>query len=47
MSANVMRAVLSEHAIDLTEHEALVVQRAAGAVVGFVGAVRDHDGAAR
>lgn len=43
-SAEVLRAALSEQAIDLTEHEALVAHRAAGAVVGFVGAVRDHDG---
>jgi len=44
MSAIVLRAELSDKAIDLAEHEALVVHRAAGAVVGFVGAVRDHDG---
>jgi molybdopterin synthase catalytic subunit len=43
MSAIVLRAELSDRAIDLAEHEALVVHRAAGAVVGFVGAVRDHD----
>lgn len=40
----VLRAALSEDAIDLTEHEALVAHRAAGAVVGFAGVVRDHDG---
>ena len=38
MSAIVLRAELSDQAIDLAEHEALVVHRAAGAVVGFVGA---------
>lgn len=41
---DVVRAALSEEAIDLTEHEALVAHRAAGAVVGFAGVVRDHDG---
>jgi molybdopterin synthase catalytic subunit len=40
----VLRAELSEHTIELTEHEALVAHRAAGAVVGFAGVVRDHDG---
>jgi molybdopterin synthase catalytic subunit len=44
MSAIVVRASLSERMIDLAEHEALVLHRAAGAVVGFVGMVRDHDG---
>jgi molybdopterin synthase catalytic subunit len=44
MSASVVRAVLTEQPIDLAEHEALVLHRAAGAVVGFVGMVRDHDG---
>jgi molybdopterin synthase catalytic subunit len=43
MSATVVRAELSEQTIDLAEHEALVLHRAAGAVVGFVGMVRDHD----
>ncbi|MEE3849314.1 molybdenum cofactor biosynthesis protein MoaE [Gordonia sp. LSe1-13] len=45
--ADVVRAELSDSAIDLAEHEALVTAAAAGsagAVVGFVGAVRDHDG---
>ena len=45
MSAIVLRAELSERVIDLAEHEALVQHRSAGAVVGFVGAVRDHDDA--
>ncbi len=40
----VVRAELTEHTIELTEHEALVSHRAAGAVVGFAGVVRDHDG---
>lgn len=44
MSAVVVRAQLSELPIELADHEALVGHRAAGAVVGFVGAVRDHDG---
>lgn len=40
----VLRAQLSEELIALTEHEALVAHEAAGAVVGFAGVVRDHDG---
>jgi molybdopterin synthase catalytic subunit len=40
----VLRAELTEHTIELTEHEALVAHPAAGAVVGFAGVVRDHDG---
>lgn len=40
----VLRAELTEHPIELTEHEALVAHEAAGAVVGFAGVVRDHDG---
>lgn len=40
----VMRAELSDSVIDAPEHEALVAHRAAGAVVSFVGVVRDHDG---
>lgn len=43
MSAIVIRAELSELAIGLAEHEDLVLHQAAGAVVGFVGMVRDHD----
>ena len=39
-----VRAHLSERPIDLAEHQALVAHRTAGAVVGFVGAVRDHHG---
>lgn len=40
----VLRAALTEHPILLTEHEELVAHEAAGAVVGFAGVVRDHDG---
>lgn len=40
----VLRAVLSESPISLTEHEELVRGDAAGAVVGFSGIVRNHDG---
>ncbi len=42
--ARVVRAALAGGPIDLAEHEALVADPAAGAVVGFCGAVRDHDG---
>lgn len=41
--ALVLRAALTDQPIVLAEHEELVSHRAAGAVVGFVGAVRDHD----
>ena len=44
MTAVVLRAELTEHTIELTEHETLVAHQAAGAVVGFAGVVRDHDG---
>ena len=40
----VLRAELSEALIVLAEHEELVAHQAAGAVVGFAGVVRDHDG---
>jgi molybdopterin synthase catalytic subunit len=40
----VLRAELTDQPIELAEHQALVGHRAAGAVVGFVGVVRDHDG---
>ena len=40
----VLRAELSEATLDVSEHEALVNRRAAGAVVSFAGVVRDHDG---
>lgn len=44
MSAVVARVELTEEPIALPEHEALVTHEAAGAVVGFSGVVRDHDG---
>ncbi|MGW0159525.1 molybdenum cofactor biosynthesis protein MoaE [Mycobacterium sp. NPDC003323] len=44
MGADVVRVALSEDPISLTEHEDLVAHEAAGAVVGFSGVVRDHDG---
>ena len=44
MTAVVLRADLTEQPIDLPEHEALVGHESAGAVVGFSGVVRDHDG---
>jgi molybdopterin synthase catalytic subunit len=40
----VLRSALTEYPILLTEHEDLVAHEAAGAVVGFAGVVRDHDG---
>lgn len=43
MPAKVLRAELTNQPIELAEHEALVGHPAAGAVVGFVGAIRDHD----
>ncbi len=44
MTAIVVCAELNERVIELAQHEALVLNRAAGAVVGFAGIVRDHDG---
>ena len=40
----VLRAALTDELIVLSEHEQLVAHEAAGAVVGFAGVVRDHDG---
>ncbi len=40
----VLRSALSAEPISLIEHEQLVAHRTAGAVVGFAGVVRDHDG---
>jgi molybdopterin synthase catalytic subunit len=40
----VERAALTDQPIRLAEHEEMVTHQAAGAVVGFVGVVRDHDG---
>jgi molybdopterin synthase catalytic subunit len=42
--ARVLRAALTDQPITVREHEDLVRDRAAGAIVGFVGAIRDHDG---
>ena len=39
----VLRAEITEAPIDLAEHEGLVADQAAGAVVGFAGVIRDHD----
>ena len=39
----VLRAAVTEEPIVLAEHEELVGHRAAGAIVGFVGMIRDHD----
>ena len=40
----VVRCALTDQPISLTEHEGLGAHHAAGAVVGFAGVVRDHDG---
>jgi molybdenum cofactor synthesis domain-containing protein len=42
--ARVRRAVVVDAPLEVAEHEALVADRAAGAVVSFGGVVRDHDG---
>jgi molybdopterin synthase catalytic subunit len=39
----VLRAAMTEQPIFLAEHEELVGHRSAGAIVGFVGMIRDHD----
>ncbi|WAJ44465.1 molybdenum cofactor biosynthesis protein MoaE [Mycobacterium sp. Aquia_216] len=39
----VLRAAMTEQQISLAEHEELVSHRSAGAIVGFVGMIRDHD----
>ena len=44
MTGQVVRAEISAQPIDAIEHELLVAQGSAGAVVTFCGAVRDHDG---
>lgn len=44
MTAQVLRAALTEQPIVLAEHEELVGHQAAGAIVGFVGMIRNHDG---
>lgn len=43
----VMRAAMTDHPISLAEHEELVGHQSAGAIVGFVGMIRDHDGGRR
>lgn len=40
----VVRAALTDQPIFLADHEELVSHQAAGAIVGFVGMIRDHDG---
>lgn len=40
----ILRAAVTEQTIRLPEHEELVGYAAAGAVVGFSGVVRNHDG---
>jgi molybdopterin synthase catalytic subunit len=40
----VLRAAMTEQPIFLAEHEELVSHESAGAIVGFVGMIRDHDG---
>jgi molybdopterin synthase catalytic subunit len=39
----ILRAALTDGALSLSEHEELVANEAAGAVVGFSGVVRNHD----
>src|ERR1700746_2753695 len=41
------RAAMTEQPICLAEHEQLVAHQSAGAIVGFVGMIRDHDGGRR
>jgi len=43
----VVRAVVTDRPILLAEHEELVRHQSAGAIVGFVGMIRDHDGGRR
>ncbi|MBU3751784.1 MAG: molybdenum cofactor biosynthesis protein MoaE [Mycobacterium sp.] len=40
----IVRAAITTEVLLLTEHEHLVAHDAAGAVVGFAGVVRNHDG---
>lgn len=44
MTADILRAALTETNISVTEHEDLVARAEAGAVVAFAGVVRNHDG---
>ncbi|MDT5146533.1 MAG: molybdopterin synthase catalytic subunit, partial [Mycobacterium sp.] len=43
----IVRAAMTDHPIYLAEHEEMVNHQSAGAVVGFVGMIRDHDGGRR
>jgi molybdopterin synthase catalytic subunit len=43
----VLRAAMTDEPIFLAEHEELVGHQSAGAIVGFVGMIRDHDGGRR
>ncbi|MEE6175060.1 molybdenum cofactor biosynthesis protein MoaE [Mycobacterium sp. 050134] len=43
----VVRAAMTDHPIVLAEHEELVNHQSAGAIVGFAGMIRDHDGGRR
>jgi molybdopterin synthase catalytic subunit len=43
----VLRAAMTDQPILLAEHEELVSHQSAGAVVGFVGMIRDHDAGRR
>lgn len=40
----VARALVTDGPVVVAEHDALVADRAAGAVVSFAGMIRDHDG---
>ncbi|MEO9220668.1 MAG: molybdenum cofactor biosynthesis protein MoaE [Mycobacteriaceae bacterium] len=42
MTARVVRATVTEDVLSMSEHEGLVSEQAAGAVVSFAGVVRDH-----
>ena len=43
----VLRAAMTDEPVVLAEHEELVGHQSAGAVVGFVGVIRDHDAGRR
>ncbi|GAB3008960.1 molybdenum cofactor biosynthesis protein MoaE [Mycobacterium bourgelatii] len=40
----VLRAAVTDQPISLADHEELVSHESAGAIVGFVGTIRNHDG---
>ncbi|CAM2957912.1 molybdenum cofactor biosynthesis protein MoaE [Mycobacterium intermedium] len=40
----VLRALVTDQPISLADHEELVSHESAGAIVGFVGMIRNHDG---